>query len=49
MRKLHLTLGDKGGIGKSFIAALMAQYIRDNVVGVKPICIDMALYTTIFR
>ncbi len=41
MRKLHLTLGDKGGIGKSFIAALMAQYIRDNVVSAKPICIDM--------
>ena len=41
MRKLHFTLGDKGGIGKSFIAALMAQYIRENVVDVKPICIDM--------
>ena len=41
MRKLHLTLGDKGGIGKSFIAALMAQYIIDNVVYAKPICIDL--------
>ena len=41
MRKLHLTLGDKGGIGKSFIAALMAQYIRDNVTNAKSICIDM--------
>lgn len=41
MRKLHFTLGDKGGIGKSFIAVLMAQYLMDNFVGVKPICIDM--------
>ena len=41
MRKLHLTLGDKGGIGKSFIAALMAQYIIDNVDGPKPICLDL--------
>ena len=41
MRKLHFTLGDKGGIGKSFIAALMAQYVMDNLIGVKPICIDM--------
>ena len=41
MRKLHFCLGDKGGIGKSFIAALMAQHVRDNVIGSKPICIDM--------
>jgi len=41
MRKLHFTLGDKGGIGKSFVAALMAQYLIDTFVGVKPICIDM--------
>ena len=41
MRKLHFTLGDKGGIGKSFIAALMAQYLIDTFVGVKPVCIDM--------
>ena len=41
MRKLHFTLGDKGGIGKSFVAVLMAQYLIDTFVGVKPICIDM--------
>lgn len=41
MGKLYLTLGDKGGIGKSFIAALMTQYIRDNMPGTRPICIDM--------
>ena len=48
MRKLHLTLGDKGGIGKSFIAALMAQYIRDNVTNAKPICIDMDMKNRTF-
>ena len=41
MRKLHFTLGDKGGIGKSFVAALMAQYIIDNMVDTRPICIDL--------
>lgn len=41
MRKVHFTLGDKGGIGKSFIAALMAQYIGDNIEGAKLICLDM--------
>jgi hypothetical protein len=48
MRKLHLTIGDKGGIGKSFIAALMTQYIRDNVVDVKPVCIDMDMKNRTF-
>jgi len=41
MKKVHFTLGDKGGIGKSFIAALMAQYIMDNVIDAKPICLDL--------
>lgn len=41
MAKLYLTLGDKGGIGKSFIAALMAQYIVDNMTETRPVCIDM--------
>ncbi len=41
MAKLHMSMGAKGGIGKSFIAALMAQYLLDNFVGVKPICIDL--------
>ncbi len=48
MRKLHLTIGDKGGIGKSFIAALMAQYIRDNITNGKPICIDMDMKNKTF-
>ncbi len=48
MRRLHLTVGDKGGIGKSFVAALMAQYIRDNVTDVTPICIDMDMKNRTF-
>jgi cellulose biosynthesis protein BcsQ len=36
-----MAMGAKGGIGKSFIAALMAQYLIDNVVDCKPICIDL--------
>lgn len=48
MRKLHFTLGDKGGIGKSFIAALMAQYITDNVEGAKLICLDMDMKNATF-
>ena len=41
MAKVHMSMGAKGGIGKSFIAALMAQYLIDNVVGCTPICIDL--------
>ncbi len=48
MRKLHYTLGDKGGIGKSFIAALMAQYITDNVEDAKLICLDMDMKNATF-
>lgn len=41
MRKLHMAVGDKGGIGKSFVAALMAQYIIDNVIDAKLVCLDL--------
>lgn len=41
MPRLHMTLGDKGGIGKSFIAALMAQYFLDNITNVNLTCIDL--------
>ena len=41
MAKVHITMGAKGGIGKSFIAALMAQYLIGNVIGCKPVCIDL--------
>jgi len=48
MAKLYLTLGDKGGIGKSFIAALMAQYIVDNMTDTRPVCIDMDMKNRTF-
>lgn len=48
MAKLYLTLGDKGGIGKSFIAALMTQYIMDNLPGSRPVCIDLDMKNTTF-
>ena len=41
MAKVHLTIGAKGGIGKSFVAALMAQYLIDNVAECEPVCIDL--------
>src|SRR4051795_6729771 len=38
MAKIHMILQGKGGVGKSVIAALLAQYIAGN--GKKPLCID---------
>ena len=38
MSKIHLLLQGKGGVGKSFVAALLAQYKIDK--GHKPLCID---------
>jgi CobQ/CobB/MinD/ParA nucleotide binding domain len=35
---LHMVLQGKGGVGKSFVAALMAQFLQDR--GDRPICID---------
>lgn len=35
---IHMVLQGKGGVGKSFVAALMAQYLQDR--GQHPICID---------
>ena len=36
--KIHMVLQGKGGVGKSFVAALMAQFLQDR--GDDPICID---------
>ena len=36
--KIHMVLQGKGGVGKSFIAALMAQFLQDR--GREPVCID---------
>jgi hypothetical protein len=38
MAKIHLLLQGKGGVGKSFIAATLAQYKQSN--GQAPLCID---------
>jgi cellulose biosynthesis protein BcsQ len=35
---IHMVLQGKGGVGKSFVAALMAQYLQDR--GQDPVCID---------
>lgn len=41
MPTLHITLGDKGGIGKTFVATLMAQYLSDTLADMVPYCIDL--------
>ena len=38
MAKIHLVLQAKGGVGKSFISAMLAQYKRAH--GQDPLCID---------
>ena len=38
MAKIHLILQAKGGVGKSFISAMLAQYKRAK--GQAPLCID---------
>lgn len=38
MPKIHITLQGKGGVGKSFISAMTAQYKYHN--GQSPLCID---------
>jgi hypothetical protein len=38
MAKIHLVLQAKGGVGKSFISAMLAQYKRAR--GHEPLCID---------
>jgi hypothetical protein len=38
MAKIHIILQGKGGVGKSFIAATLAQYKESK--GQKPLCID---------
>ena len=38
MAKVHLILQGKGGVGKSMIAAMLAQYKKSK--GITPLCID---------
>jgi hypothetical protein len=39
MAKIHITLQGKGGVGKSLIAAVLAQYLISKAG--KPLCIDI--------
>jgi len=39
MATIHMVLQGKGGVGKSFVAAAIAQYLRDCAQSV-PLCID---------
>ncbi len=48
MALINMTLGTKGGIGKSFVAALLAQYLTDNVLAKPPVCIDLDYVTQTF-
>ncbi len=48
MALINMTLGTKGGIGKSFVAAVLAQYLMDNVLTKPPVCIDLDYVTQTF-
>ncbi len=48
MALINMTLGTKGGIGKSFVAAVLAQYLMDNVLAKPPLCIDLDYVTQTF-
>ena len=39
MKQIHFILQGKGGVGKSFIASLLAQYLRDRKNG-QVVCFD---------
>lgn len=47
MAKVHITLQGKGGVGKSFVSALIAQYLRSK--GQQPLCIDTDPVNATFR
>lgn len=52
MKKVHLTLQGKGGIGKSFVASLIAQYLRSRhdpivVIDADPVAQTLASYQSL--
>lgn len=47
MASIHMVLQGKGGVGKSFVAALLAQYMV--LKGHKPLCIDTDPINTTFH
>ncbi len=46
MAKIHMVLNGKGGVGKSFVASILAQYKMHK--GQKPLCIDTDLVSSTF-
>ena len=46
-RKIHVTLNAKGGIGKSFVSGLIAQFLRDK--GEPLVCLDTDALNATFR
>lgn len=40
MRKIHITLQGKGGVGKSFVASLIAQQLHQAGRGDELVCVD---------
>lgn len=46
MAKIHMVLSGKGGVGKSFVASILAQYKIHK--GQKPLCIDTDLVSSTF-
>ena len=52
MKKVHLMLQGKGGVGKSFVASMVAQYLKDRhypvvVVDADPVTQTLAGYTAL--
>ena len=46
MAKVHMVLNSQGGVGKSFVATILAQYKMHK--GQKPLCIDTDLVNATF-
>lgn len=47
MSRVHMMLQGKGGVGKSFASAMMAQFMADR--GEAPLCIDTDPVNQTFR
>ena len=46
MAKINMVLQGKGGVGKSFVASTLAQYMKNK--GEEPLCIDTDPVNTTF-
>lgn len=45
MKYIHVVINEKGGVGKSFIASLLIQYLKSNELGVMAIDTDQGNQT----